>query len=220
MDSVNTGDTIYTCESFDSIKIVPMSDYVAGVWWMVGGNLPPAYDYLGWPDTLNIYLPDYFIGQVTCDGTDGVGYLQKTIEIVTTNLQIQNISGSCGNQVQLNANTNYLGGNIQFNWMPVDGLSDTTVPNPVLNVTKDMEYSVTMNTPNCTLSKDVLVTLQPAPGPSICLVSVDIANKNMIYWENPESVLIDSFFIYKETNITGIYEKIGIVDSEKKLFYR
>jgi len=56
-------------------------------------------------------------------------------------------------------------------------------------------------------------------GPSICLVSVDSTNKNSIYWEKPVSNSIDSFFIYKETNVTNIYKKIGAVSYNDKSIY-
>jgi hypothetical protein len=45
--------------------------------------------------------------------------------------------------------------------------------------------------------------------PSICIVTVDTNNKNVIIFEKPISNAIDSFFIYRETNVTDMYEKIG-----------
>jgi len=49
--------------------------------------------------------------------------------------------------------------------------------------------------------------------PSICLTGVDSAtNKNRIIWEKPLQSGIDSFFVYKETNVANIYSKIGATD--------
>ncbi len=45
--------------------------------------------------------------------------------------------------------------------------------------------------------------------PSICIVTVDSSNKNVIVFEKPISNAIDSFLIYRETNVTGQYEIIG-----------
>jgi len=45
--------------------------------------------------------------------------------------------------------------------------------------------------------------------PEICMVTVDTINKNMIIWEEPNLETLDSVYIYKETSISGKYEKIG-----------
>ena len=45
---------------------------------------------------------------------------------------------------------------------------------------------------------------------SLCLVSVDSATgKNMVIWNQPMGIPIDSFLIFKETNQSGVYEQIG-----------
>jgi len=48
--------------------------------------------------------------------------------------------------------------------------------------------------------------LQP---PEICIVGVDTNNYNRIIWEKPPTVLIDSFFVYRESITAGQYDKIG-----------
>jgi hypothetical protein len=46
----------------------------------------------------------------------------------------------------------------------------------------------------------------------ICLVGVDSAtNKNIIIWEKPITLAIDSFYIYKETIVLDYFEHIGSV---------
>jgi hypothetical protein len=45
--------------------------------------------------------------------------------------------------------------------------------------------------------------------PAICMVGVHSSNKNMIIWEKPLSNGIESFNLYKETNVTDVYEKIS-----------
>ncbi len=55
-----------------------------------------------------------------------------------------------------------------------------------------------------------IATIQPAMVP-ICLVTVDSASThNIVMWEKPQTTLIDSFFVYRETS-TNIYTKIGAV---------
>jgi hypothetical protein len=46
--------------------------------------------------------------------------------------------------------------------------------------------------------------------PSICIVTVDSATgKNLVVWERPVSNLIDSYYVYKETIQSDLYELIG-----------
>ena len=50
----------------------------------------------------------------------------------------------------------------------------------------------------------------PLPAPSICIVSIDTTiDKNVVIWEKPFYTQIDSFLVYKETNITGNFIQIG-----------
>jgi hypothetical protein len=47
--------------------------------------------------------------------------------------------------------------------------------------------------------------------PVIGIVGVTSSNKNMIVWNKPVSTGIESYFIYRETNVSDTYEKIGSV---------
>jgi hypothetical protein len=47
--------------------------------------------------------------------------------------------------------------------------------------------------------------------PQIGIVGVNSSNKNIVVWNKPVSIGIDSFYIYRETNITNAFEKIGAV---------
>lgn len=43
--------------------------------------------------------------------------------------------------------------------------------------------------------------------PSICSVTVDsVSNKNLVAWEKPITTMIDSFYLYRETNVQGVFE--------------
>ena len=47
----------------------------------------------------------------------------------------------------------------------------------------------------------------------ICVSTVDtLLNKNRIIWEKPLTTSIDSFVVYKESNLAGVYNEIGRVD--------
>lgn len=60
------------------------------------------------------------------------------------------------------------------------------------------------------LTSRTISTIAP-PGVDVCLVTVDSASThNIIIWEKPQTTLIDSFIIYRETT-TGQYTKIAAV---------
>jgi hypothetical protein len=51
------------------------------------------------------------------------------------------------------------------------------------------------------------------PTPEVCIVGVDsLTNQNRLVWEKPLTNGIDSFYVYKETNVATIYSKIGATD--------
>lgn len=79
-------------------------------------------------------------------------------------------------------------------------------------------YSVTLTDPRSGCSETsggmkintVQLFLKPQP---ICMVGLDSVNgRNFIMWQKPLTTKIDSFYIYKETSITNVYNKIGKVD--------
>jgi hypothetical protein len=46
--------------------------------------------------------------------------------------------------------------------------------------------------------------------PSICIVGMDsLTNENRVVWEKPFASNIDSFYVYKETNVANVYNKVG-----------
>ena len=123
----------------------------------------------------------------------------------------------CGGTALLDGVTsNFTGtGTLTYAWSPTTGLDNSTVLNPRATVINNTNYTVTVLTPNGCQSKDSLVvSMQSMNSPSICMVGVDSANKNLIIWAKPVSTSIDSFYIYKETHVTNEYQKIG------KIYFR
>jgi hypothetical protein len=220
MDSVARYDTIYVCDTYDSIKFIPCN-CEEFIFWRAGyiNNNGDYQEDSIYSDTL--YLPTSFNGTVDYQGRTGIDECGNFIFITPIILLGEDKSGSCGSLVSLNIITNfYPPGDLIYSWSPTTGLSDPSIPNPILKVTGDVQYTVTLNAPNgCVVSKNINVTLQPMSSPSICLVSVDTINKNIVYWEKPVSVSIDSFFIYKETNMSNVYKKIGAIGYNDNSFY-
>lgn len=122
-----------------------------------------------------------------------------------------NKSFYCGEQVQLDSvTTNYSGtGLLRYKWTPSTGLSNDTIPNPVVTSEETRTYTITISTTGgCSTSKTVNVTKLAVPTPSITGVSVDAQSKNLIIWETP-AFEYDSMYIYKETSQLNQYIKIG-----------
>lgn len=220
MDSISLEDTVYNCISYDHITFIPSSHPASFFFWTVFEKAYPddIYDTI-FSDTIGV--GNYFEGQVSYQGYDGLNAFGTAVDIKPLTLYAPDLSGTAGKLVQLNARTNYSGDGIShYSWSPVSGLSNPNISNPTVAVSKDMEYTVTVNVPNgCIISKTVNVTIEPVIGPSICIVGVDSLNRNVIYWEGPVLPEIDSVFIFKETNITNEYIKIGGVAGHEKSFF-
>ncbi len=59
-------------------------------------------------------------------------------------------------------------------------------------------------------SQPYIVNASLLQAPEICIVGIDTAtNHNRIVWERQANSLIDSFRIYRESNVAGVYYKIG-----------
>ncbi|MDX9892147.1 MAG: YCF48-related protein [Bacteroidales bacterium] len=99
-----------------------------------------------------------------------------------------------------------------FLWDPATGLDDPNTINPIATPNQTTTYTVTATAINgCVTTSNVTVSVLPMQAPEICIVTVDQNNKNVVVWEKPVSDVIDSFYIYKETNVTNIYQLIGVV---------
>lgn len=141
--------------------------------------------------------------------------LNATVPIYVIPLSITGTDGMiiCGDSVILNTTTNYGGtGELTYSWLPTTGLNNSAVANPLATVTSDQTYTVSVSSANgCVATDSVYVSVIPMDAPEVCIVGVDSTNKNMIVWNKPLMTTIDSFYVYRETDVTGVYEKIGTV---------
>ncbi len=125
----------------------------------------------------------------------------------------QDLQMHCGEVIQLDSViTNHYGTDTLFYlWSPATGLSSDTVPNPQLTAA-NITYTLTVNNSYCQASDELIVSLTSLTTPSICIVSVDSNNRNIVVWEKQMlTAAVDSFYIFRETNQTGNYAKIGAV---------
>ena len=163
----------------------------------------------------------YFVTITTPNGCNAIDSVVVHVNSLTAEAgTIKSII--CGGIAQLdNVTSNYTGtGTLSYAWSPTTGLSDSTISNPTTTAT-GIAYTVTVSTPNgCSATDNVYVNLVPMDTIGICIVGVDSTNKNVIIWDKPVSAAIDSFYIYRETNITGQYAKIGSVYYDSMSVYR
>ncbi len=155
----------------------------------------------------------YNVTVTTPNGCTATDDIKVTVTTLTAN------AGSdktiiCGGAAQLSSvTTNYTGnGILKYKWTPATGLNNDSIINPTATLINDVVYTVTVNTPNgCTATDQVSVSIIPMAKPEIGMVSVSSNNKNLIAWNKPASTGIESYYVYRETNVTNVYEKIGTI---------
>lgn len=85
-------------------------------------------------------------------------------------------------------------------------------PNTYIKQTGYYSVSITNNYGCVVESAPFAVGASALLPPEICLVGVDtISNHNIVVWERSQTTLIDSFYIYRESTIAGVYDKIGTI---------
>lgn len=152
----------------------------------------------------------------SCNATDSVKVL---VDALTVNAGADKVH-VCGDSIQFDhAISNYTGtGVLAYGWLPVNGLNNATIANPKTGAS-GIVYTLTVTTPNgCKASDQVKVDIVNMNAPEICMVGVDTTNKNVIRWNNLSNDALDSVLIYKETNVSGNYIKIGSVAALKNGF--
>ena len=92
---------------------------------------------------------------------------------------------------------------------------NTGATNASIVVTQSGNYTVTVtNASGCARTSDpYVVNASFMSSPNVCVVGMDsLTNENRIVWEKPLTSGIDSFYVYKETNVSDVYTKIGATD--------
>jgi hypothetical protein len=143
-----------------------------------------------------------------CLATDFLNVIANPLQA-----KVDNVIATCGKTIQLNATSNYSGtGNLSYDWSPANGLSSTTISNPFVSIVKPQQYTVEIKTPNGCSAKDIVTLNTEAIDltPSICMVTVNNNDDNVIVWQKGESSAIDTFYIYRESlSQTGQFDLIG-----------
>lgn len=120
----------------------------------------------------------------------------------------------CGGTTQLGCTiSNYVGTDaLKYKWTPSTGLNSDSIASPTATVLHNASYTVTVTALNGSTSSDsVKLIIIPMDKPEIGIVGISSLNKNRIAWNKASSKGIAAYNIYKETNVTDVYEKIGSV---------
>jgi photosystem II stability/assembly factor-like uncharacterized protein len=161
-----------------------------------------------------IITTNYTVTMTTAGGCIATDSVKVNVYPLTANAGLDKTIFCGGTALLDSVETNYTGsGVLKYHWSPSTGLNNDSIPNPTSTITGDITYTVIVTTPNgCVATDSVTVFLAPPMNPpNICFVGVDGSNKNIVVWEKPASTAVDTFSIFRESNVTGVYQKIGSV---------
>ncbi|MFZ4740153.1 MAG: YCF48-related protein [Bacteroidales bacterium] len=153
---------------------------------------------------------------ITPNSSTNCGIHTDSVKVVVAPMTVNagiDVTKICGDSVMFNPTTTYAGNpsNLSWLWSPAVGLSSTIIQSPKANPGITTKYIVNVNSiEGCTAKDTIQVSLTPMNPQEICMVSIR-NNKNMVMWDKPISTAIDSFYVWRETNVTGIYDNIGAV---------
>jgi hypothetical protein len=216
-----TRDTAVTCGG--SVPLLPTINYSGSgalkYKWTPATGLDN--DAIAYPSSSSANNITYTLTVTTSAGCTVSKDIAVTVIPLIVNAGTDKTANS-GETIQLDrVTTDYSGGGtLKYKWTPVTGLNSDTIAYPTSTVTGKITYAVTVTTPNgCTATDTVVVSLVPMAKPVIGIVSVNSADKNVVVWNKPVSTGIDSYNVYRETNTTNVYEKIGTVPYDSLSVY-
>jgi hypothetical protein len=163
------------------------------------------------PEASPVSQRDYFVRI-----TDGVCVANSSATVYVNPLTVSagpDNAAYCGNAVKLNKPSSNYSGNkpLIYRWSPANGLNDSTAEQPMASLRQTRTYRLVVKTSNgCTAADEVTLVLQAQPVPSICLVSTDNQNRNVVVWDNAAVASADSFYVFRDIG-GGAFEQIGVV---------
>ena len=156
---------------------------------------------------------NYRLSISTSNGCIAEDSIKVTVNPLTATVDHSNVY--CGTETQLNASSNYTGKeSLSYSWNPTGGLSASNIANPKVSLIGVMSYSVDIETHNGCVAT-ATASLEPGPvnfNASICVVSVDENDYNIVVWGRSENMAIESFYVYRESSyMAGSYDVVGVV---------
>jgi len=185
----------------DSITLTATAGNGYSYQWIHNNTLIPNSDSIIFvatlPGTYQVVISDS-----SCSMTSPTFMLNNYPSIQPVIFATGSLQPCTNDSVQLSVNVSYS----SYNWNT--GSSNSSI---YVNHTGYYQVDVTDNY-GCSLSSaPYALSNSFLNTPEICIVGVDSANHNRIIWERQNSALIDSFYIYREGNISNQYDKIGVL---------
>ncbi len=132
----------------------------------------------------------------------------------------------CGDSIVTVTYTGSAGGSADFDWNfdgPAEQSGTGSGPYEISwsdQGTKLVSLVVTENNCPSEMSTGEVQVSTTYEGTGICLVTVDPeTGKNLVIWEKPEDVYIESFNVYRETDVSGQYELLANVPYDNLSVY-
>ena len=178
-----TAGTNYSYQWYRNNVLIPNSDSLVFI-----ASLPGTYHVL--------------ISDSACSATSPPFLLSNYPNIKPVIFGTGSLQPCTNDSMMLSVNVSYA----SYHWNTGDSTTNIYV-----NQTGYYQVSVIDNY-GCTLtSAPYAVSNSFLNAPSICIVSVDTNDHNVVVWERQNGSLIDSFYIYREGLYAGLYDKIGAV---------
>jgi len=203
------------CQGENSVTYtVPAVDNATSYKWV----LPSGATGSSTTNSITVnYTKSAISGNITVKGHNDCGDGNVSYSMVTVNqlpiIELRDTALMNGGSVILYPTISYTGsGKLKYKWTPSTGLDNDTIAHPFATVTSNITYTLVVTTASgCSTSANVKVNLLSMAQPEIGIVGVISSNKNMIVWNKPVTTGIASYYIYRETNTSNVFEKIGTV---------
>lgn len=127
----------------------------------------------------------------------------------------------CLDSAKLRLQTNYSGQRpLNYQWSPVGLVDSANIASPTVVGGKNLKLHIQVSTWNgCVSTDSIEVSLTRPQAASLCIVGVNDINKNQLVWNKNQVKHAVVYDVWRETNVTGQYSKIGsVLDSMSFVF--
>lgn len=155
--------------------------------------------------------------------TDNGCFASDTVEFIVMPFVAFGIDTSIGclDTVRLRVATDYRGENpLNYQWSPANWVDSANSATPAVVGGKNLKLHLQVSTWNGCVSNDsVEVSLTRSLAANLCIVGVNDINKNQLVWNKNQVKHAIIYDVWRETNVTGQYTKIGsVMDSLSFVF--
>ena len=192
--------TICIGDSF-RLSATPLPN-ITYLWIHNGDTITGATDSIFYAKQKGFYSAILSTG--SCSKTTSNSFYLDKYPHYAVSINIDSSYNSCySDSLQLNATSGF------YSYIWNNGKTNISI-----YVKSSGKYSVTATDTNgCKSSSSVNINLSIANTPKICVVTVvSLSKHNIIRWSSEVSQTIDSFRIYRENTISGVYKHIGSID--------